>query len=238
MPSSITTVRHQQAIHQKTTFPLTRSPRSKSSKKALPYRPMTPSPTNDWVLFPAEIIRHNHSSDRHGQSHNRVNATVKDRRMLSSPASHVIRPQAAMPAKHDEIRGHAPKAYRLSTCLEHMSVRNCTAACGDVDSVPDLSTPPKAPSPPRLPTPDLSDLEDQDLWSCCNFSESYESNEVNESTHDDDFWGEMGISTPEIHYSQPRRLIIILPDEKLAKAMTWQSVTKEKARLSSRAVSH
>ena len=237
MPSSTTTVYHQQAIYQISTDPLTRALRSKSSKKALLYRPMAPSPTDDWVLFPKQIVKHNHSSDRPGQSHKRVNAIVKDPQMLSSPASHVIRPQAAMSAKHDDTRGQAPKAYRFSTCLEHMSVRNCTTACGDVKSVPDLSTPPKAPSPPRLPTPDLSDFEDKDLWSCCNNSESNESNEVNESTHDDDFWGEMGISTPEIHYSQPKRLIIILPDEKLVKAMKWQSKTKKEARRSSRAVS-
>ena len=71
-----------------------------------------------------------------------------------------------------------------------MSARNCTAACLDVKRRPQTDVPPKAPSPPRLSTPDLSEIGEDDLWSCCRASESDASEQSSKSR--DDLWDEMG----------------------------------------------
>lgn len=198
MSSVITTIHYQkQVIHQPSTLQFTNPKKSKSPKRVLLHHPMAPSQLDDWVLFPQDTVTHKHSSVRHVKCRKDMKSATNGRQTLPLPDSHVIRSKAATLARCDESRRRqSPKPYKPSTCLYHMSARNCTPACADVKSLSETSTPPKAPSPPRLPTPDLSDFEDEDLWSCCRFSESTQSNESDESNvsvqHDDEFWKEMG----------------------------------------------
>lgn len=187
MSSITSTNHHHPARHQTSTIPMKKCKMSNSSRKVLLHHPMTSSPPDDWVLFPQEIIKEKHSSIRDDHAGRLASSGSSSRR--SSPISrHVTKSKATVPAR---LEGRQPpKPYKPSTCSKHMSARNCTAACIDAKSPAVMSKPPKAPSPPRLLTPDLSDVEEDDLWSCCMSSESNESSQC--AQEGGDFWSEMG----------------------------------------------
>ena len=202
MPSVTTTTHHQPTQRKTSSLPPTKPKTTKSPRTVLVHHPMVSPPLDDWVLFPQETVRHKHSTIRYPQHRKQSSFSVKGRKTIPPPDSHVIKPKAATSPRCDESERPAPKPYRPSMCLEHMSARNCTSFCARDKSPRIMSSPPKAPSPPRLPTPDLSDVDDEDLWSCCKSSESNDSCGSNESkvsgvsTHgEDDFWGEMSRST-------------------------------------------
>ncbi len=187
MSSITTTTHHHIGKHQTPKSALTNTKKAKYSRKVTLHQPMSPSSPDDWVLFPNEIVTEKHASIRHAKSSNSARSANVPQHTLPSPDSHVIERKATTPARTDSQR--IPKPYRPSTCLHHMSARNCTAACEDVRAVSETRAPPKAPSPPRLPTPELSDFGEEDLWSCCRSSET---NESDNSTQGDDFWNKMG----------------------------------------------
>ena len=105
---------------------------------------------------------------------------------------HVLRTKAAT----TPILRH-PKPYRHLKCLEHMSAVNCTADCFRVEPFAGSMTPPAAPLPPRLPTPDLSDVDEDTLWSCCRPSKISKcsklcSGRIDDDDDEDRVWDDMG----------------------------------------------
>ena len=191
MPSSTTTTTTQRQVakQQPSTNSITNTKEEKNSRKVLLHQTMSPSPPDDWVLFPQEIIAQKFSSIRHAKPRNQGRPVSAQRQKLPLPDSHVIEPRATTPSRSDGRE--TPKPYRPSYCLHHMSARNCTPACHDVNFHPETQKPPKAPSPPRLPTPDLPDFGEDDLWSCCRSSESHASDR--DAQCGDDFWNEMSM---------------------------------------------
>ena len=189
MSSDSTTTHDQVRKHKISSKSLTNIKTVKTIRKVLLHQPMSPSPPDDWVLFPQDIVTKKYSSVRHAQSGD--NSRLASARRHTPPPldSHVIEGQKAIRERRDSQR--TPEPYKRSNCLNHMSSRNCTVSCYDVNPLQKTKVPPKAPSPPRLPTPDLPDIGEDDLWSCCKSSESDQSDQ---STQDgDDFWNEMSM---------------------------------------------
>lgn len=176
--------------HQSTFLTSTKAQRSNSSRKVLLHQPMPSPPPDDWALFPQDIVTEKNSNVRHAPIGRHARSATACRQTLPLLDSHVTEPKATTPARTDVQRPRKP--YQPSRCLNHMSARNCTAACIDTRPPPpmNISMPPKAPSPPRLPTPDLSDIEEDDMWSCCMVSDSNESSESTQSNAE--LWNEMG----------------------------------------------
>ena len=165
-----------------------KSKKSKHPKRITIHQPGSPLPPDDFVLFPQDVIREKHSSIRDDRLR-RPKATESAKRSSSSrPPPHVTESKATTPSRRE-----AHKPSRRPVCLDHMSTVNCTVDCANDKSLAHQKMPPKAPSPPRLPTPDLSDIEGDDLWSCCGSSWSVVSKESSRGNHKtDSMWDDMG----------------------------------------------
>lgn len=229
-----TTIQHP-PMHRPTTIPSKKAKRSNSSKKVLLHQPLPLLPSDDFVLFPFEVVTEKNSSVRHapsGRSAKSANSSPSRLQALPLPDNHVIEHKAAAPVRTDVQRLRKP--YRPSKCLYHMSARNCTAACIDARSPSpppaNIKVPPKAPSPPRLPTPDLSDVEEDDVWSCCRSRASNQSSEI--SLEDDDFWNEMSMLYHHLVIAATTADDDLVSDGQLENAIAWQKKGRNESRRS------
>ena len=167
----------------------------KYTKKVMIHQPGSSLPPDDFVLFPQDVVKEKHSSIRDART--RKPTPPKSAKFPSSPMprDHVIEPKAPTPSRR-EARRHSGR----SVCLDHMSTVNCTVDCANAKLQGQTKMPPKAPLPPRLPTPDLSEVEEDDLWSCCGSSWSSLSKESSRRDDKaDNLWDEMGASSNPWH---------------------------------------
>ena len=174
---------------------LVKPKKSKHSKEVMIHQPRSPLPPDDFVLFPQDVIKESHSTIRDARSRKAMATKSAKKSSSPMPRPHVMEPKAATPSRRE-----ARRPSRRPVCLDHMSTVNCTVECANGKPLAHLKMPPKAPSPPRLPTPDLSDLEEDDLWSCCGSSWSSLSKESSRcSQKADSMWDDMGASSNSWH---------------------------------------
>lgn len=195
MPSTHPTTKKQSSINQMPLTQLVKTKECKYTKKVMIHQSGSPLPPDDFVLFPQDVVKEKHSSVRNARP--RKSKSPKSAKVPSSPMprNHVIEPKAPTPSRQDASR-HSGRSF----CLEHMSTVNCTVDCANGKPQVQTKMPPKAPSPPRLPTPDLSDLEEDDLWSCCGSSWSSLGKEsIRCKDQANDLWDEMGASSNPWH---------------------------------------
>lgn len=195
MPSTTSIINKQDSINQLLLIRPVKTKKSKHPKKVMIHQSGSPLPPDDFVLFPQDVVREKHSSIRDSKPR-RPYATKSAKKSSSPmPQHHVIEPKTPTTSQLGPRR-LSGRPVRL----DHMSTINCTVECVNARSLANLKVPPKAPSPPHLPTPDLSDVEEDDLWSCCGSSwasldtESSRCNGKAES-----MWDEMGASLNPWH---------------------------------------
>lgn len=196
MSSTNPNINHKASINQTSWTQLVKTKKTKHSKKIVIHQSGSPPPPDDFVLFPQEIVKEKHSSLRDAKA--RKATAVKSAQRSSSP----------MPRQHRKAPIHSQRDSRRPSerpvCLTHMSTVNCTINCINANAnakpLAHSKVPPKAPSPPRLPTPDLSELDEDDLWSCCESTLSCLSKESSRGDHKaDGMWNEMGASSTSWH---------------------------------------
>ena len=197
MPSTNSIINKKDSIDQTSWTQLVRTNKNKHSRKVTIHQSGSPLPPDDFVLFPQDVVKEKHSSMRHAKP--RKSSAPKSAKGSSSPMPrhHVIEPKVHTPSQRN-----ARNLPERSLCLSHMSTVNCTVDCANADAKPlaYLKTPPRAPSPPRLPTPDVSDLDEDDLWSCCGSSWSSLSKEsIRYDRTTDSTWDEMSASPNPWH---------------------------------------
>ncbi|KAL2041895.1 hypothetical protein N7G274_005082 [Stereocaulon virgatum] len=217
MSSPARTISHNKRSHQKSNNPSKQTKKSDETKNARLHRPSPSLPPEDLASCPGDLKVVTRSSTSHASTRKLTkNASGREEilpvpRLHKKNDGHVTKNKAAMCSKFE-----CHKPYRHSMCLDHLSTSNCTANCIDTKPLADIRVPPPAPRPPRLPTPDLSDVEEDELWSCCrSFSGSADrvSHECNDIDSDEGrIWDEM--------------------DGKLEAAMLWQKQTRTSSRAS------
>ncbi|KAL8717294.1 MAG: hypothetical protein Q9225_005442 [Loekoesia sp. 1 TL-2023] len=128
---------------------------------------MTATPTEDWTLFPDDIVRSKHSS-------------IKERRgtrQKSHSNPKICNGKIVWPEMPPTPPGSspAPKEYertieRANACthdtpqsLHHRP----TFGPSDPPAVADERTRTHRSYPYRLPTPDISDVDEDEFWACC-----------------------------------------------------------------------
>ena len=164
MPSStksMTSTRNHQ-----TSSEMVRSPNKGMSVKDVFLQQPAPSPrTEDWVLFPEDVVREKHSTHRGARS--------RQVRKESKPE----RPCKVSPTPHNKMESAIANAQQyIQSRNQNKEVnRSCshrpTKVSSDIEFRKSVHKPLLIQSSRRLPTPDLSDLEEDDLWSCCATSE-------------------------------------------------------------------
>lgn len=195
MSSATPTINEKASINH---MPLTQSVKAKKSKhlkKVMIHQSGSPLAPDDFVLFPQDVVKEKHSNIKDAKS--RRPTTPKSAKRTSSPMPrhHVIEPRAASASRQE-----ARRPSRRPLCLEHMSTANCTVDCANANPLAQLKVPPKAPSSQGLATPDLSDLEEDDFWSCCGSSWTSLSEENSRCNRNvGGMWDEMGASSNPWH---------------------------------------
>ncbi len=201
MSSTTPTINKKASINQMSSTQHAKPKKSKNSKKVMIHQTGSPLPPDDFVLFPQDVVKEKHSTVRDAKSRRLTTPKSAKRSSSPMPPYHAIEPKAPRPSRRD-----AHKSPGRIVCLDHMSTVNCTVDCGNAKPLAHLKMPPEAPSPPRLPTPDLSDVEEDDLWSCCGSSWSslgMESSRCNGKA--DSMWDEMGTSSNPWHQGNRSR---------------------------------
>ncbi len=201
MSSTNHTINKKESIGQMSWTQLSKNKKSKSPKKVTIHQSGSPLPPDDFVLFPQDVVKEKHSSVRDAKPRKSNAAKSAKGSMSRMPRHRVIEPKTLASSGRDTRR-----SLERPVCLTHMSTVNCTVNYTNAKPLACLTIPPKAPSPPRLRTPDVSDLGEDDLWSCCGSSwsslgkESKESKESRSCDHKaDNMWDEMGASSFSWH---------------------------------------
>ena len=205
MSSTNHNIKKKASIDQMSWTQLVKTKKSKQSKKATIHQTGSPLPPDDFVLFPQDVVKEKHSSVRDAKSRKPTAS-----RSVKGPSASMPRHRAVEPGAPASSRGDARRHPETRGCLTHMSTVNCTVDCADAKPLAQLKIPPRAPSPLRLPTPDVSDLEDDDLWSCCGSSWSSLSKESSrcDSKAAEGMWNDMGASPNAWHRGNRNSLIM------------------------------
>ena len=188
MSSTNSPINKKVSINQISSPQLVKTKRNKQSKKIMIHQSESPLPPDDFILFPQDVVKEKHSSVRDVKSRKPTALESTKRSSLPIARHYVDEPKAPTSSRRD-VRRRSERPL----CLTHMSTVNCTVDCANATPLAYLKMPPKAPSPPRLPTPDVSDVEEDDLWSCCESSWASMSTESSRCDRKaDDMWNEMG----------------------------------------------
>ncbi|MCJ1264396.1 hypothetical protein MMC22_004267 [Lobaria immixta] len=158
--------------HQSPTIPTQKSSNRKPLKEVVLHHPLMPTPLEDWILFPDQIIHTKHSIVRDSRARQ-----AKERLQPEEPS----RPSSAYTTVTSRATSTSSRNTSISSFIEEprdQSNSPCTSdRPGDVAKstsyVAEESprNPPRMKTPQRLPTPDLSDVEQDSFWSCCGSSE-------------------------------------------------------------------
>lgn len=199
MSSTNTTIKKKASIDQTSWTHLVKTRKGKHSKKVMVHQSGSPLPPDDFVLFPQEVVKEKNSSVRNAKPRKPTTPKSATRSSSLKPRHHVIDSKAPTLSLCD-----ARRPSERPVCLTHMSTVNCSVDCVNVNAnakpLARLEMPPKAPSPPGLPTPEVSDFEEDDLWSCCGSSWSSLSKESSRCDRKGDtMWDEMGTSLKSWH---------------------------------------
>ena len=135
-------------------------------KEVVLHQPAPSPPTDDWILFSEDVVVDKHSSLREARSR-------KVRRDIE-----IQRPSEVSPAPEDKMEKAISSAEKyiesrnknkqINNSCSHLPIK----ISSDVAVRKTVSKPLRVQSSKRLPTPDLSDVEEDDFWSCCATSES------------------------------------------------------------------
>ena len=148
--------------------------RSIPEKATISY-PASLAPCEDFVLFPeTAVVVEKHALTRRERSQQVRMELIADGLL---PAAD----NGQHATKHEKPTALQRAAKRRSTLHRDTLIHH-----DDEPRWKEMKLPP-APSPPRLSTPDLDDI-DEDLWSCCTWSESsvesyIAASRISDSTH-------------------------------------------------------
>lgn len=130
---------------------------------------MTATPTEDWVLYPDNVVAVKNSTVRerrtekiHMQSHTKP----KLRNKRGSGPTMPLTPPGSSPAQSEHERTAEKKCATRSQELHDRPSSGPTASPVVVNRRARTET----SYPYRLPTPDISDVDEDEYWACCGES--------------------------------------------------------------------
>lgn len=161
MPASSSVHKHQTAPKQ-----IDKSRKCKQAKDVVIHQPAPSPPMEDWVLFPEDVVIDKHSSLRKNRSLSaRRNTETKG---LSKPLSAPDDKMTKTIVNAQEYIKSRNQNRDVNNSCSHWPIE----ASSNTARQKIIYKPLRVDSPKRLLTPDLSDIEEDDFWSCCATSES------------------------------------------------------------------
>lgn len=136
-----------------------------SIKEVVLHHPMMSPPMEDWILFPDEVIKCKNSSLRNPRNHTASKSSLRPDKSLECPSS-------STQTASTTIKKSSSQSLIAHTSQDRSRSLQTSDQPGFIKKSLDTTTkdiggkPPKVKAP-RLPTPDLSDVEEDEFWSCC-----------------------------------------------------------------------
>lgn len=154
-----------------------RVPRNAKSRHAVVvHNALGPTPADDWVLYPEETVKHKNLNIKEtrkqkycsGVYNTNEKATSREMRPRLPPT-----PPENTPTK-SERKAQLEASFRSSIDIPSRKTPKSANGGGGTMNDDHRRMLLQAPFQQRLPTPDLSDIEGDDLWSCCAKKEYWE----------------------------------------------------------------
>ncbi|KAL8934801.1 MAG: hypothetical protein Q9211_005036 [Gyalolechia sp. 1 TL-2023] len=128
---------------------------------------MTATPTEDWILYPDEVVRSKHSSvrGRRGTSQ-KSHPTSKICNVTATGPNELPTPPGSNPASAEDKR-IAEKTHACTQKAAQSLYGRPTFGRSDSPATAGGRAQRHVSYPHRLPTPDISDVEEDEFWECC-----------------------------------------------------------------------
>lgn len=128
---------------------------------------MTATPTEDWTLYPDEVVVTKHSSikeARRNSQKSHSNSKVCSVRMTRPEMPPT--PPGSNPASSKDRS--SPERSDACTRKDSQSMHGRpTSEASFLAAMTDRTTRRRVSYPHRLPTPDISDVDEDEFWACC-----------------------------------------------------------------------
>lgn len=153
--------------------PNTAPPKNSKRQAVVVYNRMTPTPTEDWVLYGDEVITVRHSSIRQRKANQVCQTSSTDKKLLNTGTTRptmLPTPPGSSPA-HSEREKKQNEDNRPVRQDDRDPYRQTTSKCLNSREVGGSTSSMRGTTAYRLPTPDLSDVDEDEMWACCNGSD-------------------------------------------------------------------
>ena len=150
--------------------PNTGSPRKSKKQPVIVHNKMTPTSTEDWILYGDEAVTAKHSSVRQRKAKTACRTSHTDRNVrndgTTGPTMPPTPPGSSPAHSEHEKKEQRDKRSNWHTYGEPQS----QPVCGHLNpgEVGDPRAAWRGTSSHRLPTPDLSDVDEDEMWACCS----------------------------------------------------------------------
>ena len=142
-----------------------------SIKEVVLHHPKMSPPMEDWILFPDEVIKCKNSSVRNPHNQTASKSSFRpDKSLEGLSSSTQTASTTTKKSSSQSLIAHA--SQDLSRSLRASDKPDSIKKSFDIATKDIGGKPPKVKAPRRLPTPDLSEVEEDDFWSCCGSAAS------------------------------------------------------------------
>lgn len=163
--ASTTSNKQHVSDQQSSLIPARRLKKTRSAKDVVLHHPSAPSPAEDWILFPDEVIVTKHCSVRVTRSRKAKPVLQMGKSSQPMPTSEETQARfkqiisaCAKPCQRDALNSVLKQSFATAETFDE--------AVGD-----HVEKSPKPEPLQRLPTPDISDVDEDSFWSCCGSSD-------------------------------------------------------------------
>lgn len=141
-----------------------------SIKKAVPHhhQVMLP-PTEDWILFPDEVIKCKNPRVRDVQNRTAHSYLRQEKSLEGFQLSQIACAGSSKASSHPLAAQDSQDCARSLRSSDQLNIieKSLDTTTNDFGG-----NPPEIRRPPRLPTPDFSEVDEDEFWSCCCASTS------------------------------------------------------------------
>ncbi|KAI4163011.1 MAG: hypothetical protein LQ342_003329 [Letrouitia transgressa] len=142
---------------------------AKSRHAVVVHNALGPTPVDDWVLYPQEMVKHKNLNTKETRKQKYCSGvyTINEKAMSREMRPRLPpTPPENSPTK-SERKAQLEASFRDNTGVPSQKTPKLTDGGAGAMNDDHRRMLLQAPFQRRLPTPDLSDIEGDDLWSCC-----------------------------------------------------------------------
>ena len=144
----------------------------KNSKRqaVIVHNMMTPTPKEDWILYGDEAVTVKHSSIRQRKADKVCRTLPTEKKSCNTRTARPTMPPTPLGSSSTHIEREKQQSEEDRSVRQSDSNYQRHSTFNDLNhcDVGDSTSAMRGTTAYRLPTPDLSDIDEDDMWACCN----------------------------------------------------------------------